>query len=108
MRFAFVYNVEPTSPSLQSQQPHLRQSSCQNKSNALSRKRSVIRLPQPAHSRGAAELVFVVVETETGVGPETATAVRALVACSPPDSVTNNNNKKLFKTFNGKGVKKWN
>ncbi|KAK6626374.1 hypothetical protein RUM43_006685 [Polyplax serrata] len=52
MRLAFVYKVDPTSPSLQSQQPHLRQSSCQNKSMALRRKRSVILLPQPAHSRG--------------------------------------------------------
>ncbi|GJQ88504.1 hypothetical protein Trydic_g17325, partial [Trypoxylus dichotomus] len=79
--------VEPTSPSRQSQQPHLRQSSCQKRSSALSRNRSVIRFPQPAHSRGPAALEFAVVETETGVGPETATAVRVL-ACSPPDSET--------------------
>lgn len=50
MRLALVYNVDPTSPKRQSQQPHLRQSSCQNKSNALSRNRSVMRFPQFAHS----------------------------------------------------------
>ncbi len=46
-----VYNVDPTSPSRQSQQPHFRQSSCQYKSKAFNRKRSVIRFPQPAQSR---------------------------------------------------------
>lgn len=45
-----MYSVEPTSPNLQSQHPHLRQSSCQNMSRAFSKKRSTIRLPHPAHS----------------------------------------------------------
>lgn len=88
MRFALVYRVEPTSPSLQSQHPHLRQSSCQNKSKALSRNRSVILLPHPAHSFGPEVVLFVAVDTATGVGPPgTTTAVRAL-ACSPTVSET--------------------
>jgi hypothetical protein len=37
MRFPFVNRVDPTSPNLQSQQPHFRQSSCQYMSSALSR-----------------------------------------------------------------------
>lgn len=58
----------------------------------------MILLPQPAHSRGPAALVFAVVDTETGVGPETATAVRVL-ACSPPDSENKENIIILFVNF---------
>ena len=36
-KFPLVYNVDPASPSLQSQQPHLSQSSCQYMSRALRR-----------------------------------------------------------------------
>ena len=36
-KFPLVQSVDPTSPSLQSQQPHFRQSSCQYMSNALRR-----------------------------------------------------------------------
>ncbi len=36
-KFPLVYKVDPTSPSLQSQHPHLRQSSCQYMSRALSK-----------------------------------------------------------------------
>lgn len=43
--------MDPTSPNRQSQQPHFKQSSCQYKSKAFSKNRSVIRLQQPAHSR---------------------------------------------------------
>lgn len=50
MRLAFVYSVEPTSPSRQSQQPHFRQSSCQNRSRAFNRNRSVIGFWQPEQS----------------------------------------------------------
>lgn len=57
IKFAFVYRVDPTSPNLQSQQPHFKQSSCQNMSSALSKYRSVIGLQQPAHSWGLPLLV---------------------------------------------------
>lgn len=43
--------MDPTSPKRQSQQPHFRQSSCQYKSKAFNKNRSVIRLQHPAHSR---------------------------------------------------------
>lgn len=43
--------MDPTSPNRQSQQPHFKQSSCQYKSKAFSKNRSVIRLQHPAHSR---------------------------------------------------------
>lgn len=42
-------------------------------------------LPHPAHSLGPEALLLAAVDTETGVGPVTATVVRAPV-CSPPDS----------------------
>lgn len=43
--------MDPTSPNRQSQHPHFKQSSCQYKSKAFNRNRSVMRLQQPAHSR---------------------------------------------------------
>jgi hypothetical protein len=43
MRFALVYRVEPTSPRRQSQQPHLRQSSCQNISSAWNKEINLLR-----------------------------------------------------------------
>ena len=50
IKFALVKSVDPTSPSRQSQQAHLRQSSCQRWSSALSRNRSFIALWHPKHS----------------------------------------------------------
>lgn len=64
IKLAFVYNVDPTSPNRQSQHPHLRQSSCQNKSKALSKNRSVILFPQPAHSLGPVPDPLGAAETE--------------------------------------------
>lgn len=57
-------------------------------SNAFRRNRSVILLPHPAHSLAAAPetVLLEAAETETGVGPATATAARPFAGCSPPDS----------------------
>lgn len=52
-----VYRVDPTSPNRQSQHPHFKQSSCQYKSKAFNRNRSVMRLQQPAHSRTPLQLL---------------------------------------------------
>ena len=59
IRFPLVYSVDPTSPSLQSQHPHFRQSSCQNISRALSKYRSWIFFPHPAHSCGPPDVFWV-------------------------------------------------
>lgn len=104
IKLALVYKVDPTSPNRQSQQPHFRQSSCQYKSKAFNKKRSVIRLQQPAHSRKPIPELFVLpfpfippnnvfcIEDELTVGP-------VVIANDDVDNVVEN-----VVTFDGTGV----